>query len=52
LLGVKHKRLGSGTAYATLPAIRAYCFNTEKLKNFDEEALKSNAANNEPIGDD
>lgn len=43
LLGVKAKRLGAGTAFATLPAMRAYCFDATKLKNFDEESLKVNA---------
>lgn len=42
LLGVKAKRLGSGTQFATLPAMRAYCFDTTKLKNFDVESLRAN----------
>lgn len=47
LLGMKHKRLGSGTQYATLPAIRAYCFDVNKLANFNEEALRANATGTE-----
>jgi hypothetical protein len=47
LLGMKHKRLGSGTQYATLPAIRAYCFDVTKLANFNEEALRANATGTE-----
>jgi hypothetical protein len=44
---MKHKRLGSGTQYATLPAIRAYCFDVNKLANFNEEALRANATGTE-----
>ena len=40
----RHKRLGAGTQWVVLPAIRCYVFDCTKLKDFDMEAVKSAAS--------
>lgn len=52
LVGTKPKRLGAGTVFANLPALRCYIIDTNKLKDFDAESLKQSVRNSESDGED